>query len=118
MNKVTIYHKYSLPRIDDLLDQLQRATVFSKINLRLGYLQLKIREEDIPKTAFQTNYEHYEFLIMSFYSTNALATCMSLVIGVFNSFLDSFIIVFRDEMLVDSESKEGHETCLHIVLGA
>ena len=108
LNKVTVKNKYPLPRIDDLFDQLQGASLFSKIDLRSGYHQLKIRASDIPKTAFRTRYGHYNFLVMSFRLTNAPAAFMELMNGVFRSYLDSFVIVFIDDILVYSKTEEDH----------
>ena len=116
LNKVTIKNKYPLPRIDDLFDQLQGACVFYTIDLRSGYHQLKIRETDVPKTAFQTRYGHYEFLVMSFGLTNALAAFMSLMNRIFKPYLDLFVIVFIDDILVYSKSKKEHEEHLRMVL--
>ncbi|XP_069145670.1 uncharacterized protein [Solanum lycopersicum] len=117
LNKVTIKNKYPIPRIDDLFDQLQGSSVSSKIDLRSGNHQLKVRAEDITKTAFRTRYGHYEFLVMSFGLTNDLAAFMDLMNGVFRPYLDSFVIVFIDDILIYSRTKEEHEHHLRIVLG-
>jgi hypothetical protein len=116
LNAVTIKNKYPLPRIDILFDQLARAQVFSKIDLRFGYHQIKICDEDIPKTAFSTRYELYEYLIMSFRLTNAPAHFTYLTNSVFMPELDKFIVVFIDDILVYSKSMEDHEEHLRVVL--
>ncbi|KAL0541683.1 hypothetical protein IC582_021738 [Cucumis melo] len=116
LNKVTVKNRYPLPRIDDLFDQLQRATVFSKIDLRSGYHQLRIRDSDIPKTAFRSRYEHYEFIVMSFGLTNAPTVFMDLMNRVFKDFLDTFVIVFIDDILIYSKTEAEHEEHLHQVL--
>ncbi|KAJ8760210.1 hypothetical protein K2173_011080 [Erythroxylum novogranatense] len=116
LNQVTVKNRYPLPRIDDLFDQLQGAKVFSKIDLRSGYHHLRIKELDVPKSAFRTRYGHFEFLVMPFGLTNASAAFMDLMNRVFKSFLDQFIIVFIDDILVYSKSDEQHEEHLRISL--
>jgi hypothetical protein len=106
LNVVTIKNKYPLPRIDILFDQLVAAQVFSKIDLHSGYHQIKICAEDIPKTAFTTRYELYEYLVMSFGLTNALAHFMYLMNSVFMLEMDKFTVVFIDGILVYSKSME------------
>ncbi|KAI5350328.1 hypothetical protein L3X38_003219 [Prunus dulcis] len=113
---VTVRNWYPLPRIDDLFDQLKGAKYFSKIDLRSGYHQLRIREEDIRKTAFRTRYGHYEFLMMPFGLTNALAAFMDLMNRVFRPYLDHFVIVFIDDILVYFKTLEGHKKHLRFVL--
>jgi hypothetical protein len=116
LNEVTIKNKYPLPRSDILFDQLAGAKVFSKIDLRSGYHQIKIRPEDIPKTAFTTRYGLYEYLVMSFGLTNAPAHFMYLMNSVFMPELDKFVVVFIDDILVYSKSEEEHAEHLRIVL--
>ncbi|KAA0042480.1 pol protein [Cucumis melo var. makuwa] len=116
LNKVTVKNIYPLPRIDDLFDQLQGATVFSKIDLRSGYHQLRIKDGDVPKTAFRSRYGHYEFIVMSFGLTNAPAVFMDLMNRVFREFLDTFVIVFIDDILIYSKTEAEHEKHLrHVV---
>ncbi|KAL0553688.1 hypothetical protein IC582_007590 [Cucumis melo] len=116
LNKVTAKNRYPLPRIDDLFDQLQGATVFSKIDLRSGYHQLRIRDSNIPKTAFCSRYGHYEFIVMSFGLTNAPAVFMNLMNRVFKDFVDTFVIVFIDDILICSKTEAEHEEHLYRVL--
>jgi hypothetical protein len=116
LNAMTIKNKYPLPRIDVLFDQLVGAKVFSKIDLRSGYHKIKIRASDIPKTAFSTRYELYEYLVMSFGLTNAPAYFMYLMNSVFMPELDKFMVVFIDDILVYSKNEEEHVGHLHVVL--
>jgi hypothetical protein len=116
LNEVTIKDKYLLPRIDDLFDQLCGACVFSKINLRSGYHRLKVQECNIPKTSFILRYGLYEFTVMSFGLTNALAYFMYMMNKVFMEYLDKFVMVFIDDILVYSRSEEEHEGHLCMVL--
>ena len=116
LNKLTIKNKYPLPRIDDLFDQLVGATYFSKIDLPSGYHQLKIRNEDVSKTAFRTRYGHYEFLVMPFGLTNAPAAFMDMMNRVCSPYLDKFVIVFIDDILIYSRSEEEHAHHLRLIL--
>jgi hypothetical protein len=116
LNMVTIKNKYPLPRIDILFDQLSKAKVFSKIDLRSGYHQIKIRPQHIPKTVFSTRYGLYKYLVMSFGLTNAPAYFMYLMNLVFMPKLDKFVIVFIDDILVCSENEKDHTEHLRIVL--
>ena len=115
-NKLTIKNKYPLPRIYDLFDQLQGASMFFKIDLRSDYHQLKIKESDVPKTTFRTRYGHYEFLMMPFRLMNALAAFMDLMNRVFHLYLDQFVIVFINDILVYLKNAEKHVFHLRIVL--
>ncbi|GJS70669.1 putative reverse transcriptase domain-containing protein [Tanacetum coccineum] len=116
LNKLTVKNHYPLPRIDDLFDQLQGSSVYSKIDLRSGYHQLRVREEDIPKTAFRTRYGHYEFQVMPFGLMNALAVFMDLMNRVCKPYLDKFVIVFIDDILIYSKNKQEHEEHLKLIL--
>ncbi|GJS27981.1 putative reverse transcriptase domain-containing protein [Tanacetum coccineum] len=116
LNKLTVKNRYPLPRIDDLFDQLQGSSVYSKIDLRSGYHQLRVREQDIPKTAFRTRYGHYEFQVMPFGLTNAPAVFMDLMNRVCKPYLDKFVIVFIDDILIYSKNKKEHEEHLKAIL--
>ncbi|KAI3824123.1 hypothetical protein L1987_05572 [Smallanthus sonchifolius] len=117
LNKVTIKNIYPLPRIDDLFDQLQGACCFSKTDLRSGYHQLKVQEEDISKTAFRTRYRHYEFTIMPFGLTNAPAAFMDMMNRICKPYLDRFVIMFIDDILIYCKSEGDHAEHLRILLG-
>jgi hypothetical protein len=112
LNDVTVKNKYPLPRIEDLFDQMRGARVFSKIDLRSGYHQMKIRPSDIPKTTFSTRYGLYEL----FGLTNAPAYFMNLMNKVFMEYLDRFVMVFIDDILIYSKSESDHEEHLRLVL--
>ena len=116
LDRVTIKNRYPLPRIDDLFDKLRGARVYSKIDLRTGYHQLRVRETDIPKTTFRTRYGHFEFTVMPFRLTNALTAFMDLMHRVFQPYLDQFVVVFVDDILIYSQLGWEHEYHLGIVL--
>ncbi|GJZ36993.1 putative reverse transcriptase domain-containing protein [Tanacetum coccineum] len=114
LNKLTVKNRYPLPRIDDLFDQLQGSRYFSKIDLRSGYRQLRVHEDDILKTAFRTRYGHFKFTVMPFGLTNAPTVFMDLMNRVYKPYLDKFVIVFIDDILIYSKSKEEHENGIHV----
>nr|GEU83315.1 putative reverse transcriptase domain-containing protein [Tanacetum cinerariifolium] len=116
LNKLTVKNRYPLSRIDDLFDLLQRSSIYSKIDLRSGYHQLRVQEEDIPKTAFRTCYGHYEFQVMSFGLTNAPAIFMDLMNQVCKPYLDKIVIVFIDDILIYSKNKQEHGENLKLIL--
>ncbi|KAJ0694787.1 putative nucleotidyltransferase, Ribonuclease H [Helianthus annuus] len=116
LNKLTIKNRYPLPRIDDSFDQLQGSNYYSKIDLRSGYHQLKVADEDIPKTTFRTRYDHYEFLVMPFGLTNAPAVFMDLMNRVCKPYLDKLVIVFIDDILIYLRTKEDHEHHLRLIM--
>ena len=112
LNQVMIKNKFPLPRINELFDQLHGAAYFSKIDLWSGYHQLRVRDQDVSKTAFRTRYEHYKFLVMSFGFTNAPGVFMALMNRIFAPYLNKFTVVFIDNILIYSKSKEEHEEYL------
>ncbi|GJU11824.1 putative reverse transcriptase domain-containing protein [Tanacetum coccineum] len=116
LNKLTVKNRYPLSRINDLFDQLQGSSVYSKIDLRSVYHQLRVHDEDIPKTAFRTRYGHYEFQVMPFGLTNAPAVFMDLMNRVCKPYLDKFVIIFIDDILIYSKSKEEHVEHLNLIL--
>jgi hypothetical protein len=116
LNKVIVKNKYPLSRIDDLFNQLKGEKIFLKIDLRSGYHQVRIKDEDINKTAFRTRYGHYEFTVVLFGMSNAPVVFMCLMNGVFRDYLDKFVTVFLDDILVYSKSEEEHEQHLRMVL--
>jgi hypothetical protein len=116
LNKAAINNQYPLPRIDDLFDQMKGATVFSKIDLRSGYHQLRIKEDDVPKTTLKTRFGHYALTVFPFGLTNAPGVFMSLVNRVFREYLDKFIQVFIDDILIYSRTMEEHDEHLRLVL--
>jgi hypothetical protein len=116
LNEITIKNKYPLPWIEDMFDQMTGASVFLKIDLRSGYHQLKIQESDIPKTAFHTRYGLYEYTMMSFGLTNALAYFMYLMNKVFMEYLDKFVVLIIDDILIFSKVEEKHKKHLRLVL--
>ena len=116
INKVTVKNKYPLPRVEDLFDQLKGANVFSKMDLRLSYYQLQVKDVDVPKTAFRTRYGHYEFVVMPFWLTNAPTAFMDLMNRVFHPHLAEFVVVFINDILVYSKDAQEHEQHLRLVL--
>src|SRR3954466_12993173 len=116
INQATIQNKYPLPRINDLYDQLAGSTVFSKLDFRLGYHQIRVCEEDIPKTAFITRYGSYEYTVMSFGLTNAPATFSRLMNYIFMEYLDKFVVVYLDDILIYSKNGEDHAEHLRLIL--
>ena len=116
LNRVSIKNKYTLPRIEDLFDQLKGSRFFSKIDMRSSYHQMRVKEEDIHKITFSTRYGHYEFVVMPFGLTNALTTFMDLMNKIYKDYLDQFIVVFVDDILVYSKTREEHEVHLRMAL--
>ena len=116
LNKFSLKNKYPLPRIDDLFDQMRGEKVFSNIDLRSGYHQVRVKDEDIHKTTFRTRYGHYEFVAVPFGLTNAPATFMYLMNSVFSRCLDKFVLVFLDDILIYSKNEEEHEENLRLTL--
>ena len=117
LNKMTIKKKYVLPRINDLIDQLHGGLMFSKVDLRSGYIQILVKAEDVSKTAFRSRYGHYKYVVMPFSMTNALALFMVYMNRIFRLFLDKFVVVFIDDILIYFKTHEEHVEHLRIVLG-
>jgi hypothetical protein len=111
LNKVTIKNRYPLPRIDDLMDQLVGARVFSKIDLRSGYHRIKVKDEDMQKTTFRTRYGHYEYKVMPFGVSNAPGVFMEYMNRIFHAFLDRFVVVFIDDILIYSKTEREEVVC-------
>jgi hypothetical protein len=116
LNKMTIKNKYPLPRIDDMFDEVRGATIFSKIDLHSGYHQARIKDKDNYKTTFRERYGHYEFVIIPFGMTNAPTSFMCLMNNVLSKYLDKFVIIFIDDILIYSKDEKEHEEHLRIVL--
>ena len=116
LNEITIKNRYPLPRIDNLFDQLQGARYFSKIDLHSGCHQLKVQEENVPKTTFRTRYGQYEFTVMPFGLTNVPAAFMDIMNRICKPYLDKFVIVFTDDILIYSKTEEDHTQHLHLLL--
>jgi len=117
LNKMTIKNKYLLPRIDDFVDQLHGSLVFSKIDLRSGYHQILVKDDDVQKTTFRSRYGHYEYVVMPFGVTNAPVVFMDYMNRIFRPFLDKFVVVFIDDILIYSKTQEEHAEHLRLVLG-
>ena len=116
LNRVTVHNRYPLPRIDELLDRPRGAQLFTKIDLRSGYHQIRVHPDDVHKTAFRTRYGHFEFLFLPFGLTNAAATFMNLMHTIFRGLLDDFVIIFLDDILVYSRDVETHLTHVRKIL--
>jgi hypothetical protein len=116
LNRATVKNRYLIPLIDDLFDQMKGEVVFSKIDLRSGYHQLRIKEGDIPKNAFRTRFGHYKFVVVPFELTNAPVVFMSVMNNIFWKYLDHFVQVFLDNILIYSKNEREHEEHLRVVL--